>query len=135
MPLHLEIVTPEDRVYDNTIDSVVLPAATGEMGILPGHIPVVAQLEAGELQVTTNGKTELLVVGRGFARVEGDAVSVLAESAINEEQIDEKAVEEAIARAEKALTEAGDSDPAEVERLEGLLRFTAAQLIVKRRKR
>jgi F-type H+-transporting ATPase subunit epsilon len=135
MSLHLEIVTPEDRVYDSTIDSVVIPAATGEMGILPGHIPVVAQLEAGELQISKNGKTELLIVGRGFARVEGDVVSILAESAINEEHIDEKAVEEAMARAEKALAEAGEGDPAEVERLEGILRFTVAQLTAKRRKK
>ncbi|MBL4576787.1 MAG: ATP synthase F1 subunit epsilon [Opitutaceae bacterium] len=134
MSLHLEIVTPEDRVYDSAIDSVVIPAATGEMGILPGHIPVVAQLEAGELQVSNNGKTESLIVGRGFARVEGDVVSILAESAIHEEHIDEKAVEEAVARAEKALAEA-PSDHGEVERLEGILRFATAQLTIRRRKR
>ena len=52
MPLTLEIVTPENRVYSDTIDTVVIPTTEGEVGILPGHIPLLTQVEHGELTLT-----------------------------------------------------------------------------------
>ena len=134
MPLTLEIVTPEARVYSETVDTVVIPTTEGEVGILPGHIPLVAQLGAGELRATKGGVTELLVVGGGFAQVSGDKVSILADSAIEEQKIDENAVADAMKRAEEALKARESMAPAEVERLEGLVRFAVAQLGVKRRR-
>jgi len=133
--LTLEIVTPEARVYSDTIDTVVLPTVRGEIGILPGHIPLLTQVEHGELRVTKNGVTHLVAVGNGFAEIDGDRVQVLAESAIQEEKIDEHAVEEAMRRAEEALRAPQDLEPAEVERLEGIVRFSVAQLGIKRRRR
>ncbi|HEY9155120.1 MAG TPA: ATP synthase F1 subunit epsilon [Opitutaceae bacterium] len=135
MSLTLEIVTPEARVYSDTIDTVVIPTVDGEIGILPGHIPLLTQVDNGELRVTKNGVTTYLAVGKGFAEISNDKVSVLAENAINEEKIDEHAVEAAQKRAEEALAGKSDLDPAEVERLEGVVRFAVAQLGVKRRGR
>jgi F-type H+-transporting ATPase subunit epsilon len=135
MSLTLEIVTPEARVYSDTIETVVIPTAEGEVGILPGHIPLLTQVEDGELRVTKNGQTELLIVGGGFAQVEGDRVRVLAEHAIDEKKIDEKAVEAALQRAEAELKEAEHLDPNEFEKLQGLVRFAGVQLAVKRRRR
>jgi len=135
MRLTLEIVTPEARVYSDTVDTVVIPTVEGEIGVLPGHIPLLTQVEDGELRVTKGNTTEFLVIGGGFAQVEGDRVRVLAEHAINEEVIDEKAVEEALARAEAQLKDAAHLDPNEFERLQGLVRFSGVQLAVKRRKR
>ena len=135
MPLTLEIVTPEARVYSDTIDTVVIPTTSGEVGILPGHIPLLTQIEDGELRVTKNGQTTLLAVSGGFAEVEGDRVSVLAEHAITEEKIDENAVEAALKRAEAQLREAKDIDPQQSERLQGLVRYSGVQLAVKRRRR
>jgi F-type H+-transporting ATPase subunit epsilon len=135
MALTLEIVTPEARVYSDTIETVVIPTVDGEIGILPGHIPLLTQVAAGELRVTKAGQIEHLAVGNGFAEVHGDKVSVLAESAITEEKIDLNAVEEARKRAEQALKEKIDLDPGEVERLEGVVRFAIAQLSVKSRRR
>lgn len=134
MPLTLEIVTPEARVYSEEVDSVVIPTVEGEVGILPGHIPLVTQVGAGELRATKGSTTQLLVVGGGFAQVTGERVSILADSAINEEKIDENAVADALKRAEEALKTKESLSPAEVERLEGLVRFSVAQLGVKRRK-
>jgi F-type H+-transporting ATPase subunit epsilon len=134
MALTLEIVTPSARVYSDTIDSVVIPTLEGEIGILPGHIPILTPVDSGELRVTKNGKTEYLVVGGGFAQVSGDCVSVLAEYAIEEEKIDEHAVEAALKRAEEDMKK-GAAEPAELERLEGVVRFAVAQLGVKRRSR
>ena len=135
MSLTLEIVTPEARVYSDVIETVVIPTVEGEIGILPGHIPLLTQVEAGELRVSKNGRTEYLAVGNGFAEVDGDKVSVLAESAIDEARIDEDAVAKAQARAEEALRGRENLDPAEVERLEGVVRFAVAQLSVKRRRK
>jgi F-type H+-transporting ATPase subunit epsilon len=135
MPLTLEIVTPEARVYSESVDTVVIPTVEGEVGILPGHVPLVTQVGAGELRVTKGGATLLLVVGGGFAQVTGEKVSILADSAIQEEKIDENAVADAMKRAEDALKAKETLAPAEVERLEGVVRFSVAQLGVKRRRR
>jgi F-type H+-transporting ATPase subunit epsilon len=135
MPLILEIVTPEAKVYSDTIDSVVIPTVEGEIGVLPGHIPLLTQVEHGELRVTKGATTQLLVVSGGFAQIDGDRVRVLAENAINEEKIDENAVEAALKRAEEQLREAKDMDPQQYENLQSMVRYSGVQLAVKRRKR
>ena len=135
MPLTLEIVTPDARVYSDTIDTVVIPTVEGEVGILPGHIPLLTQVEHGELRVTKGTETVLLAVSGGFAEIEGDRVHVLAENAITEEKIDEKAVEEALKRAERELEDAKHLDPQQYEHLQGLVRYSGVQLAVKRRRR
>ncbi len=135
MPLTLEIVTPEARVYSDIVDTVVLPTVEGEIGILPGHIPLLTQIEDGELCVTKGGQTHWLAVSGGFAQVDGDKVSVLAENAITEEKIDEAAVEAALKRAEQQLHDARHLDPQESEHLQELVRYSGVQLAVKRRRR
>ena len=135
MPLILEIVTPDARVYSDTIDTVVIPTVEGEVGILPGHIPLLAQIEHGELCVTKGNVSQLLAVSGGFVEVEGDRVHVLAEHAITEEKIDEKVVEEALKRAEAELEAAKHLDPREYEHLQSLVRYSGVQLAVKRRRR
>jgi F-type H+-transporting ATPase subunit epsilon len=135
MALTLEIVTPEARVFSDTIDTVVIPTVDGEIGILPGHIPLLTQVQDGELRVTKGTVVSFLAVGGGFAQVSGDKVSILAERAITEDKIDEKAVENALQRAEQAIKEAKDMDPAEFEHLQNMVRFSGTQLALKRRRR
>ena len=135
MPLTLEIVTPEARVYSDTIDSVVIPTTDGEIGVLPGHIPLLTQVDHGELRVTKGATTLLLAVSGGFAQIIADKISVLAESAIQEDKIDEHAAEAAMKRAEDALKAKDALEPAEIGRLEGIVRFSVAQLGLKRRRR
>lgn len=135
MPLTLEIVTPEAKVYSDVIDSVVIPTVQGEIGVLPGHIPLLTQVENGELRVTKGAVTQHLAVSGGFAQIEGDSVRVLAENAITEEKIDENAVEAALKRAEAELKDAKNLDPQQYEHLQNLVRYSGLQLAVKRRKR
>jgi F-type H+-transporting ATPase subunit epsilon len=134
MPLILEIVTPEARIYSETVDGVTIPTVDGEVGILPGHIPLVTQVDEGLLIITKGATTEALAVVGGFAQVSGDKVSILADHAITEGKIDESVVEAAMARAEEALRTREKLSDAEIERLETLVRFSNAQLIVKRRR-
>jgi F-type H+-transporting ATPase subunit epsilon len=98
-------------------------------------VPLLTVVSGGELRVTKGGRSQALVVSGGFAQVSGDKVSVLAENAIDEEKIDEHAVENALQRAEDDLKRAEGTDPAETERLEGVVRFAVAQLGLKRRGR
>ncbi len=135
MALTLEIVTPEAKVYSDTVDSVVVPTVEGEIGVLPGHIPLLTQVEHGELRVTKGATTSWLAVGGGFAQIDGDRVRVLAEHAITEEKIDEHAVEAALKRAEDELKAAKDMDPQQYEHLQSLVRYSGVQLAVKRRRR
>jgi len=135
MSLTLEIVTPEANVYSATIDSVVIPTVEGEIGVLPGHIPLLTQIEHGELRVVKGATSLLLAVSGGFAQIDGDRVRVLAEHAITEEKIDEHAVEAALKRAEEQLKAAKDMDPQQYEHLQSLVRYSGVQLAVKRRLR
>jgi F-type H+-transporting ATPase subunit epsilon len=135
MSLTLEIVTPEAKVYSDTIDSVVIPTVEGEIGVLPGHIPLLTQIEHGQLLVTKGNTTQLLAVSGGFAQIDGDKVRVLAENAITEEKIDENVVEAALKRAEDELKAAKDMDPQQYEHLQSLVRYSGVQLALKRRLR
>lgn len=136
MPLTIEIVTPARKVFTSAADSVLLPAVSGQTGILPGHIPLVTMLNPGEVVVTNGTVVEQLVIDKGFARVLGDVVSILTEAAIDTDDIDLDAVEKAEARALAAIESARNSqqsieDQAELERMEQILRFSAAQKLFK----
>ena len=135
MSLKLEIVTPEKKVYSETVDSVVLPTTSGEVGILPGHIPLITEIKAGELAITKDGVIDLLAVDIGFAEVIGDTVSVLTEAAVDIEDIDLATVEEAQRRAEEALKEAEgqDMDQDEILALEARVRFALVQQLAKKK--
>ena len=133
--LTLEIVTPEARAYSDTIDTVVIPTMTGEIGILPGHIPLMTQVRAGELRVTKDGVEDYIIIGDGFAEIENDRVSILAENAIDDEKIDTSAAEAAVKRAQEALKNRDSMSPEELDRVEAAMRFTMAQLAHKLRRK
>ena len=131
--LHLDIVTPEGRIFSGDVESVQLPGSEGELGIYPEHSPLLAQIQAGELHYVQGGKVHELAVGPGFAEVRPTDVSVLTDLAVREVDIDEQKVQEALARAEEALrsrTLIGE----ELEATEAALARAAAQLRLKRRR-
>ena len=94
--IKLEIVTPEKKVFDETVDSVTVPTATGEVGILPNHAPLISSLKSGILSYTNRGASEKLVVSGGFVEVSSNTVSVLTDVAERADEIDVEA-----ARAER----------------------------------
>ena len=139
MALYLEIVTPDGIAWKSgDVDSVTIPTVSGEIQILPGHIPLVTIVEAGDLSVQTKGGREDLAVDRGYARCISDHISILTEAAIDVRDIDETETEKARERAVKALEDAKsrrEIDPDEVERLESVMRFAIAQQLVKARRK
>lgn len=107
--LRLELVAPRGPVFTGEVDMVVVPATTGEIGILPRHAPLVAQLAIGKLRVlTADGNWLSFAVAEGFVKVQFDKVIVLADTAEEASTIDvaraERGVERALQRLEMYRT-------------------------------
>ena len=137
MSLTLDIVTPDAKVYSESVDEVGLPTAEGRIHVLPHHVPLIAKLNAGEIKVHKGNAIEMLAVGSGFVEVYGDKVSILTDQAINVEEVDDKDIDEAIKRAQEALEEGAKSNigAAEIERLEAAAKFAMAQRIARGKRR
>ena len=102
--LQLEVVTPERRVLSEAVDMTTIPGLNGELGILPGHTPLISQLKTGVLSYTKDGKVFQLHVSGGFIEVRDDHVAVLAEIAERPEEIDAAQARSARERVEKQLS-------------------------------
>lgn len=131
--LRLEITTPHELAFSEEVDMVVLPAADGEIGIYPQHVPLMTQLKVGELRIIRDGQEVPFAVGEGFVEVTFDAVNVLTDMAVEEDTINEEEVEKAIERAQKALEKGGTDE--EVAAVEASLQRSLAKLNLKRRTR
>ena len=104
--IQLEIVTPEKLVVRESVDEVQIPGKAGDIGVLPGHAPLITELTIGEIAYKHSGATEHLSVAWGFAEVLPDKVTILAQTAERAQDIDVKRAQEAKARAEAALQKA-----------------------------
>lgn len=104
MPLHLTIVTQEKELLSADVDSLTAMTTTGEVTILPSHIPLMTKLSDTELVYREAGKTHSLAVTGGFLNVEpNNNVVVLADSAVRSEEINEAKAEEARKRAQETM--------------------------------
>ena len=113
--LKLEIVTPERRVLDAEVESVTIPTASGEAGILPQHAPLISAVKPGVLSYSTKGANEKIVLSAGFVEVNADKVSVLVDTAETPGEIDADAARSSRESAEKALVSAGTVPVEEAE--------------------
>lgn len=101
--LNLEIVTPEKKVFEGSVDSVTVPTANGEIGIFPNHAPLISSLKPGILTLTVKGSGEKMVVSGGFVEVSANKVSVIAGIAEASDEIDVSAAKESRDEAVKTL--------------------------------
>ena len=133
MPLTLEIVTPDAKVYSEEIDHVVVPTTNGKIDILPHHVPVIDKLITGDLKVEKNGVVEYIAVSSGFVEIYSEKVSILTDEAIKISDQEDSIIEEAVKRAQNALAEGKKSnlDEAAIQKLEASARFALAQQIAK----
>jgi F-type H+-transporting ATPase subunit epsilon len=134
--LRLSIVTPENVSWEGDIDSLIVPAADGQLGVLPGHAPLLAQLLAGVLQMRTGEETKVLAVSGGFIEVFHERVSVFAETAELASEINEERARQAAERAKAALhgTSPEPVDEAQIEAAlrRALVRMKVAELARRR---
>jgi F-type H+-transporting ATPase subunit epsilon len=132
--LKFTIVTPDAVVYSRDVQMVTLPAIQGQIGVLPGHIPLLTQIVPGELIVRDgDGQETFLAVGEGLVEVTGTRVSIVTDMAVAADGIDEAKVEEARQRAAARLRDKLEDE--EVAAVNGALARSLAQLHVKRRRR
>ena len=99
----VNIVTPDGPVYDSEVSMVIAVTATGEMGVLPGHIPTVAPLGIGAVRLKKENSTELVAVNGGFLEIRPEKVTILAQSAELATEIDLARAQESAKRAEALL--------------------------------
>jgi F-type H+-transporting ATPase subunit epsilon len=129
--LTLELVTPEKVAWSAPADFVVLPAADGEMGVLPGHMSFLVQLGEGEVRVTENDVVKRFAVSGGFAEIKDDVVSLFAETAEASDQINAERARQALERA-KAESAKPNLDPLVLAEIEASLRRAQVRLRVAR---
>ncbi|HEX9778072.1 MAG TPA: F0F1 ATP synthase subunit epsilon [Geopsychrobacteraceae bacterium] len=108
--LKLEMVTPYKRVLSQEVDEITAPGALGELGLLPGHTPLLTTMKVGELSYRQGSEQFHVAVNWGYLEVEEDTVTVLVETAEVADEIDLERAKAALGRAEEALRTLSQED-------------------------
>ncbi len=108
---HLTVVTRDRKIVETDAVELVLPASDGEIGVLPGHAPMLAGLRVGVMRYRTNGAPQSLVLSWGFAEILQERVIVLAETARLPQEIDPAAAEAERVKLERELADLSSHDP------------------------
>ena len=118
MTMHVDVVSAEKQVYSGPVTMLIAPAEMGEVGIAPRHAPMVTRIKPGEVKVELNdGSHESFFVSGGILEVQKSIVTILTDTAIRADDIDEAEAIAAKERAEDALRDQSDSiDLAQVQR-------------------
>ena len=102
--MQLDIVSAETEIFSGTVNAVIAPAVVGDVGIFPQHTPLVTRLKPGELKIEVEGEEDRYIyVSGGMLEVQPDVVTVLSDTAIRAEDLDENLVLEAKQKAEEML--------------------------------
>jgi F-type H+-transporting ATPase subunit epsilon len=133
--IQVEVVSAEEQIYSGPAEFVVLPGSVGELGILPGHTPLLTEIrpDAVRIRIPGQAEDELVFVQGGFLEVQPHHVTVLADTAIRAKDLDEKAALEAKRLAEEAMQNKTSRE--EIAQAEGELATALAQLQAIRRLR
>lgn len=130
--LHVDVVSAEASLFSGEAKFVVLPGEAGELGILPGHTPLISRIKPGTLKIVrTDGSEEHMFVAGGILEVQPGLVTVLSDTAIRAEDLDEAKALEARRQAEEALRNA--KDHADIALVEAELAMLAAQVAAARK--
>jgi len=130
--LKVDVVSAEKSLYSGEAKFVVLPGESGELGILPGHTPLITRIRPGLVKVVhEDNSEESFFVAGGLLEVQPDHVTVLSDTAIRGEDLDEQKAEEARAKAREALANA--KDHADIAVVEAEIEMLVAQATAARR--
>jgi F-type H+-transporting ATPase subunit epsilon len=138
MSIHVDVVSAEESIFSGLAEFVVLPGEVGELGILPGHMPLMTRIKAGAVRLKVPGQAqeELIFVAGGILEVQPGLVTVLADTAIRGKDLDEAKALDAKKKAEEALvTRESELDyaRAQAELVEAVAQLAAIQRLRKRR--
>ncbi|MGB0849413.1 MAG: F0F1 ATP synthase subunit epsilon [Thiolinea sp.] len=126
MTMHLDVVSAEEQLYSGTVEELIAPGVEGDLGILPRHNQLISNLRPGELRYKTGEGMESLFVSGGILEVQPHVVTVLADTAIRADDLDEASATEARERAEAALA-GKDPEDLDYEQLQVELEAAKAQ--------
>jgi F-type H+-transporting ATPase subunit epsilon len=129
--LQVDIVTPERSLFSGQVNMVTLPGAIGQMGILPGHAPLLTTLDIGEIILHTGNVSQFIAVSGGVVEVRPDKVTILADTAETPEDIDADRAQQALDRAQQLL--ATNPPPHERPLVEAAMRRSTLRLRVARK--
>ena len=110
MTLTLRVLAPDQSVFDDTADEIILPSTTGLLGVLPGHISMVTAIDFGVLRVLKNGNWDSIALTGGFAEVESNEVTVLVNKAEMGKNIDSVQAEAELEQAKNQLSKTKDQE-------------------------
>ena len=137
MTIHVDVVSAEEMIFSGLAQFVVLPGEAGELGIMPGHMPLMTRIKPGAVRVQTqDGKEELIFVAGGLLEVQPNLVTVLADTAIRGADLDQAKALEAKKIAEEAMVNRGsemDYARAQVELAEAIAQLAAIDKLRKQR--
>lgn len=105
MTVHVDVVSAEEEIFSGLAELVSLPGETGDLGILPGHAPLMTRIRPGTVRIKVPNKTdeEVIFVAGGMLEVQPDLVTVMADTAIRGKDLDEAKAMEAKKRAEEMM--------------------------------
>lgn len=137
MTVHVDVVSAEELIYSGLAEFVVLPGAAGELGVMPGHTPLMTRIRPGavRLKVPNQAEEELIFVAGGLLEVQPNLVTVLADTAIRGHDLDEAKAEEAKRKAEEAMQNRSsefDYAHAQAELAEAIAQLAAIKKLRKR---
>lgn len=125
--IKVDVVSAEESTFSGRAKFVALPGETGELGILPGHTPLITRIRPGSVRIEDeNGEEQIVLVDGGILEVQPGAVTVLADTAIRGADLDEAKAEQARKRAEEALQ--NTSSNLEYATAQAELAYATAQL-------
>ncbi|MBE1300830.1 MAG: F0F1 ATP synthase subunit epsilon [Alteromonadaceae bacterium] len=118
MTTHLDVVSAEESLFSGRVEAIQVTGSEGELGIHPGHAPLITALQPGMVRfVKQHGDEEFIYINGGMLEIQPGIVTVLADTAIRGEELDEQAAQDAIRRAEENIANPGaDFDYAEAAR-------------------
>ena len=122
MSLTLRVLAPDQSVFDDTADEIILPSTTGLLGVLPGHISMVTAIDFGVLRVLKNGNWDSIALTGGFAEVESNEVTVLVNKAEMGKNIDSAKAEAELEQAKNQFSQTQDqqTSPEKIKAQENL---------------
>ena len=108
MTIHCDIVSAEKSIFSGLVEMVVAAGSLGDLGIAPGHSPLLTALIPGPVKlILQNGEEEVFYVSGGFLEVQRGIVTLLSDTAIRADDLDEAAAQQAVEDAEKAIANQG----------------------------
>jgi F-type H+-transporting ATPase subunit epsilon len=132
--IKVDVVSAEQSLFEGVATFVALPGESGELGVLPGHTPLITRIRPGTVKIIlADGTEESIFVAGGLLEIQPDHVTVLSDTAIRAADLDEAKAEEARRRAEESLRNA--KDKADIAVVQAELEMLAAQAVAARKLR